>query len=47
MDLEPGVPTVLYIGRRSRVIGRATGFTDCFLSLLQQNDPRYPLDTLV
>ena len=31
LDPEPEVPTLLYIGRRGRVIKRAIGLTDCFL----------------
>ena len=31
LDLEPEVPTLLYIGRRGRVIERAIGPTNCFL----------------
>jgi hypothetical protein len=31
LDPEPEVPTLLYIGRRGRVIERAIGLTDCFL----------------
>ena len=31
MDLEPEVPTLLYIGRGGRVIERVIGLTDCFL----------------
>ena len=34
MDLEPKVPTVLYIGRRGRVRERAIGLIDCVPSLL-------------
>ena len=45
LDLEPKVPTVLYIGRRGRVRERAIGLIDCVPSLLQQIDPNYHLDT--
>ena len=31
VDSEPEVPTLLYIGRRGRVIERAIGLIDCFL----------------
>jgi hypothetical protein len=31
LDPVPEVPTLLYIGRRGRVIERAIGLTDCFL----------------
>ena len=41
MDPVPKVPTLLYIGRRGRVTGRAIGLTDCVPSLLQQIDPSY------
>ena len=30
-DPEPEVPTLLYIGRRGRVVERTIGLTDCFL----------------
>ena len=35
MDLVPKVPTLLYIGRRGRVIERVIRLTDCVPSLLQ------------
>ena len=41
----PEVPTLLYIGRRGRVIERAIGLTYCVPSLLQQIDPSYHSDT--
>ena len=44
MDPGPKVPTLLYIGRRGRVIERAIGLTDCVSSLLQQIDPSYRPD---
>ena len=44
MDPVPKVPTLLYIGRRGRVTGRAIGLTDCVPSLLQQIDPSYHPD---
>jgi hypothetical protein len=44
LDLEPEVPTLLYIGKRGRVIERAIGLTDYVPSLLQQIDPSYRLD---
>ena len=44
MDLKPEVPTLLYIGRRGRVIERAIGLTHCVPSLLQQIDPSYHPD---
>ena len=46
-DVDPvlEVPTLLYIGRRGRVTGRAIGLTDCVPSLLQQIDPSYHPDT--
>ena len=47
LDPEPEVPTLLYIGRRGRVTGRAIGLTDCVPGLLQQIDPSYHLDILV
>ena len=31
LDLEPEVPTLLYIGRRGRVTERAIRLIDCFL----------------
>ena len=31
LDLEPEVPTLLYIGRRDRVTERTIRLTDCFL----------------
>ena len=31
LDPKPEVPTLLYIGRRGRVIERAIGLIDCFL----------------
>ena len=31
LDPMPEVPTLLYIGRRGRVIERVIGLTDCFL----------------
>jgi hypothetical protein len=31
LDPVPKVPTLLYIGRRGRVIERAIGLTDCLL----------------
>ena len=31
LDPVPEVPTLLYIGRRGRVIERVIGLTDCFL----------------
>ena len=31
LDPEPKVPTLLYIGRRGRVVERTIGLTDCFL----------------
>jgi hypothetical protein len=34
LDPMPKVPTLLYIGRRGRVIERAIGLTDCISSLL-------------
>ena len=34
MDPELEVPTLLYIGRRGRVIERAIGLTDCVPNLL-------------
>ena len=34
MDPKPEVPTLLYIGKRGRVIERAIGLTDCVPSLL-------------
>ena len=34
LDLEPEIPTLLYIGRRGRVTERALGLTDCIPSLL-------------
>jgi hypothetical protein len=43
----PEVPTLLYIGRRGRVIERTIGLIDCVPSLLQQIDPSYPQDMLV
>ena len=46
MDPMPEVPTLLYIGRRGRVIERAIGLIDCAPSLLQQIDPSYHLDML-
>ena len=41
----PEVPTLLYIGRRGRVIERVIGLTNCVPSLLQQIDPSYRPDT--
>ena len=41
LDPEPEVPTLLYIGRRGRVTGRAIGLIDYVPSLLQQIDPSY------
>ena len=38
VDPESEVSTLLYIGRRGRVIDRAIGLTDCILSLLRQID---------
>jgi hypothetical protein len=35
LDLEPEVPSLLYIGRRGRVTGRAIGLTYWVPSLLQ------------
>jgi hypothetical protein len=35
LDPTPEVPTLLYIGRRGRVIERAIRLTDCVPSLLQ------------
>ena len=35
LDLVPEVPTLLYIGRRDRVIKRVIGLIDCVPSLLQ------------
>jgi hypothetical protein len=46
LDLEPEVPTLLYIGRRGKVIEREIGLIDCVSSLLQQIDPSYRPDTL-
>jgi hypothetical protein len=40
MDLEPKVPTLLYIGMRGRVIERAIGLTDCVPSLLHDRRNR-------
>ena len=34
LDPMPKVPTLLYMGRRGRVIGRAIGLADCVPSLL-------------
>ena len=45
MDLEPEVPTLLYIGRRGRLIERGIRLTDCVPSLLEQIDPSYRPDT--
>ena len=45
MDPLPEVSTLLYIGRRGRVIERVIRLTDCVPSLLQQIDPNYHLDT--
>jgi hypothetical protein len=45
MDSVSEVSTLLYIGRRDRVIHRAIGLTDFIFSLLQQIDPIYRLDT--
>jgi hypothetical protein len=44
LDPESEVPTLLYIGRRGRVTGRAIKLTDCVPSLLQQIDPSYHPD---
>jgi hypothetical protein len=41
----PKVPTLLYIGRRGRVIERTIGLTDYVPSLLQQTDPSYRPNT--
>ena len=46
LDLEPEVPTLLYIGRRGRVTERTIRLTDCIPSFLQQIDPSYHPDTL-
>ena len=45
LDPELEVPSLLYIGRKVRVIERATELIDCVPSLLQQIDPSYCPDT--
>jgi hypothetical protein len=45
LDLEPEVPTLLYIGKRDRVTKRVIGLTDYVPNLLQQIDPSYRPDT--
>ena len=56
LDPEPEVPTLLYIGRRGRVIERVIGLRDCFLvcynrlilAIIQIRPPRFALiSTLV
>jgi hypothetical protein len=47
LDLEPEVPSLLYIGRKGRVTRRAIRLTDCVPSLIQQIDPSYRSDTPV
>jgi hypothetical protein len=47
LDLEPEVPTLLYIGKKGRVIGRVIGLIDYVPSLIQQIDPSYQPDTPV
>ena len=48
LDPELEVPSLLYIGRKVRVIERATELIDCVPSLLQQIDPSYhPERTIV
>ena len=44
MDPVPKVSTLLYIGRRGRVIERSIGLSDSVSSLLQLIDPSYRPD---
>ena len=44
LDPKPKVPTLLYIGRRGRVIKRVIRLIDYVLSLLQLIDPSYHPD---
>ena len=44
LNPKPEVSTLLYIGRRGRVIKRVIGLKDCVPNLLQQIDPSYHPD---